>query len=279
VRIRVILALLTALVAWLTWQFLPPPASPPLPENYHPQRAAWLDITWSMDAHTDAEIKTLAQDLQAHKISYVFAYTSYLKPGDFFNPTFDHAKHFTEQMHIFAPEITLLAWVGVPINVTQPGGQIIENRLANAHIRSIIGDVSREVVEELGFDGIHLNAEPIADGDATFITTLREIRSQLPQGAILSLAGQALHPTDQSNIRRPPTDGQLIISNKWLKTATKSRLWPMTPVYSCQAITVYGWRIRSEAVQKSLPNPERRYTSAFQHPKNGHFPTTSPLSI
>ncbi len=163
-----------------------------------------MDITWSMDAHTDAEIETLAKNLQAHEINTVFAYVSYLKAGDFFNPTFDHAQNFTQQMHAIAPEITLLAWIGVPINITTPTGQSINNRLSDTHIQDIIADFSQQVVEEFGFDGIHLNAEPVSDGNPAFIETLKTIRSQLLPDAILSVTGLPLHPTEPVTIVQYP---------------------------------------------------------------------------
>jgi hypothetical protein len=203
-RIRFILGIVGILLAWLIWQFLPPPQSPPLPETYHAQKAVWLDITWAMDAHNDTEIQALAQNLQAHEIDTIFAYVSYLKPGDFFNPTFDHAQKFTQKMHAIAPDITLLSWVGVPIHVTTPNGQYIDNRLADPKVQTVIADFSRQAVDDLGFDGIHLNAEPIADGSSVFIETLQAIRSQLPSGAILSLAAQALHPVEPTIVEQYP---------------------------------------------------------------------------
>ncbi|MEO8611505.1 MAG: hypothetical protein ABI690_26640 [Chloroflexota bacterium] len=202
--VKTLLALLIILLIWVGWQFLPPPSPPPLPAGYHPQKAVWLDITWSMDAHSDAETQALAQHLQAHEITTVFAYVSYLKPGDFFNPTFDHAQHFVEQMHVLAPGITLLAWVGVPIHVTTPDGLYIENRLTDPKVQNTIADFSRQVVEDLGFDGIHLNAEPVADGNTAYIDTLQAIRSQMPSGAILSVAGLALYPTEAITIVQYP---------------------------------------------------------------------------
>jgi hypothetical protein len=203
-RIRLILGFLAVLVAWLIWQFLPPPSSPALPETYHSQKAVWLGITWVMDSHSDVEIQALAQNLHAHKISTIFAYLSYLKPGDFFNPTFDHAQNFTQKMHTIAPDIMLLAWVGVPIHVTTPDGQHIDNRLADPKVQTVIGDFSRQVVEDLGFDGIHIDAEPVSDGSSAFISTLKVIRSKLPSGAILSLAGQALHPEESTIVEQFP---------------------------------------------------------------------------
>jgi hypothetical protein len=202
--IKVLLGLSATLLIWVGWQFLPPPSPPQLPADYRAHKAVWLDITWSMDSHTDTEIQTLAQNLKTHRITTVFAYVSYLKAGDFFNATYDHAQHFVEQMHGIAPEIELLAWIGVPVHVTTPDGQYIDNRLANAGIQKLIAAFSRQMVTEVGFDGIHLNAEPIADGNADYINTLQVIRSQLRAGAILSVAGLALHPDEPITIAQYP---------------------------------------------------------------------------
>lgn len=200
----VLLILFVIAFIWVGWQFLPPPQAPILPETYRAQKAVWLDITWAMDGHSDAEIQALADRLQSHHITTVFAYTSYLKPGDFFNPTFEHVQHFVEQMHANAPDIKVLAWVGVPVHVTTPDGRYIDNRLSDPHVQKTIADFSKEVVEDLGFDGIHLNAEPIADGNLAYIATLQAIRAQLPSDAKLSVAGLALYPTEPVTIVQYP---------------------------------------------------------------------------
>jgi hypothetical protein len=185
-RWRVLLILIVVLAIFLIWQFSPPPVYPPLPNDYASQRALWLDITWVMDNHSDGEIDALAQSLQAQSIDYVFAYVSYLNADDVFNPTFDYAAHFTTRFHEIAPEIKLLAWVGVPINVNG------DNRLNNVSVRAIIADFAAETINQMGFDGFHLNAEPIANDDAAFIETLQEVRAALPEGAILSTTAHAL---------------------------------------------------------------------------------------
>jgi hypothetical protein len=191
---KILLIIGIVIFAWVAWQFLPPPAPPNLPPNYTADKAVWLEITWAMDSHTDTEIEALARSLQAHKVRYVFAYVSYLKADDTFNPTFDHAARFVEQIRLYAPEIVLLAWVGVPIQITRPDGQYVDNRLADPIIQDIIAQFSRHTVNEFDFDGIHLNAEAIADADLAFIQTLQAIRAALPTEAILSLAAHALYP-------------------------------------------------------------------------------------
>ncbi|MBC7813456.1 MAG: hypothetical protein H7175_20010 [Burkholderiales bacterium] len=183
-------------VLWIGWQYRPSGALPDLPPDMTLERAAWLGVEWSMDAHSDAEIEALAQELQAHEIDYAFVYVSYLKSGDFFNPTFDHAATFTQRMHELAPDVTLLAWVGVPIQMTQPDGVYVANRLESADVRAMIAEFGAQTVSELGFDGVHLNAELIPEGDEAFIATLEALRDALPPEAILSTAVHALRLTE-----------------------------------------------------------------------------------
>ncbi|MBN1287723.1 MAG: hypothetical protein JXB47_20150 [Anaerolineae bacterium] len=194
------LAVTTAVLSvWLAWQFLPPLVPPPgLPAGYTAEKAVWLGVAWSMDAHSDTEIEALARDLQAHSIAYAFVYVSYLKPGDFFNPTYDYAAHFVERMHAAAPNVILLGWLGVPIQVTAPDGTYITNRLSDPRVREVIAGFSEQVVNEMGFDGVHLNAEAVVNDDLAFIKTLQTIRAELPAGALLSIAGHAMRITERA---------------------------------------------------------------------------------
>jgi hypothetical protein len=192
------------------WQFRPPPPPPVLPASYRAEKAAWLGVTWSMDAHSDSEIATLANDLQTHEITTIFVYVSYLKSDDTFNSTFSYAAHFVDQLRHIAPKIKILGWVGVPIQITKPGGTTLHNRLADPDIRKQIAEFSGRVVHDWGFDGVHLNAELIEDGNLAFIQTVQQIRDILPPDALLSLAVHALQPTEPvTAIPYPP------ISHYW----------------------------------------------------------------
>ena len=168
-----------------------------------------MGVDWAMESHTDSDIEALAINLQSHHIDYAFIYVSYLKADDSFNPTFDHARDFVQQFRAIAPEIKLLAWIGIPVSITSPDGKFIQNRLNEAQIREQIAEFSDKLVAEFGFDGVHIDAEPVADNDFGFISTLQAMRHQMPDGAILSLAAHALHPTEQvTNTPLPKTNYQ-----------------------------------------------------------------------
>jgi spore germination protein YaaH len=209
-RSYVLLLIVVIPLLLIAWQFRLPPAPPDLPANYHAEKAVWLEISWAMDSHDDSEIAELAQNLQNHHITTVFAYVSYLKPGDLFNPTYDHAAEFVRRFHAASPNLRLLAWVGVPIAITSPAGEIISNRLENASTRSVIAAFARQMVIDNGFDGIHLNAEAIPNGDSAFIQTLQTIRNALPDKAILSTTAHALRLTKSVTIMPYP-----VLAHSW----------------------------------------------------------------
>lgn len=158
-----------------------------------------------MQAHTDAEIAAFAADLTAQGVDHAYVYVSYLKPGDFFNPTFDHAAAFAQRFRDHAPDIRLWAWIGVPISVTQPDGTRVENRLEDPAIRDQIAAFSAMTITELGFDGVHLNAELIPNDDPAFLATLSAIRTALPEEAPLSTTAHALRMTQSVTMMPYPT--------------------------------------------------------------------------
>ncbi|MCB9454742.1 MAG: hypothetical protein H6671_02005 [Anaerolineaceae bacterium] len=191
----ILIALGAIVLLWVIGQFSPPPIPPDLPEDYQALRAVWLGVTWAMDSHADDDIQALAANLQAHHVRYVFAYISYLKPDDTFNPTFAQAAAFANRFRAAAPGIMLLGWLGIPTQITTPDGHYLENRLESEETRETIAAFSGRIVKEWGFDGIHLDAEPVRTDDPAFIETLQGIREEIPAQSMLSIAIPALQVT------------------------------------------------------------------------------------
>jgi len=202
--------MLALIAIWWIWQWLPPKPVPDFPESFQARRAIWLGIEWASEVQTDTAIQTLVNALQDHAVTDVYAYISYLKAGDQFNPTYEHAAEFTQRFRAAAPEIRLWGWIGVPIEITRTDGTRTPNRLEDASIRESIIGFAAQVVGEMGFDGVHLNAEPISNGDAAYIETLHALREQLPAGAMLSVAPHALRLTEPVTSIPYPN-----LSNRW----------------------------------------------------------------
>ncbi len=183
-------------------QFAPLPDPPPLPQGYRGDRAVWMGVNWSMAATDDATMAALADDLTRRGIDYAFVYVSYLRADGTFNPTYAYAAEFVSRLRLSAPDITLLAWIGVPL---QLAGDESPNRLTDATVRQTIATFAARTVTDLGFDGVHLNAERIPDNDPAFIQTLRAIRAALPDGAFLSTTAHALRLTEPVTAMPYPT--------------------------------------------------------------------------
>ena len=183
---------LVALMGGTVYLFAPPLNTNPSLPSVNLKRAVWMGVTWSMDDYSAEEIAQLATTLQSQQVDDVYIYVSYLKAGDFFNPTYDHAEEFVAILKQTAPDIRVLAWVGVPISITQPDGTFIANRLESEVIRQQIAEFSQFVVTDLGFDGIHLNAELIPNDNKAFLDTLKLVRETIPKDAIFSTTAHAL---------------------------------------------------------------------------------------
>jgi hypothetical protein len=161
----------------------------------HGRNAVWLGVEWSMEPHTSEQISALAQELLAGQITTVFVYVSYLKPHGVFNSTYDHAAEFVSTLKSIAPDLDVQAWLGVPLKA--PEGTPIESsyvELRDAATRTTIVDFGRFAVNELGFDGVHLDAEPMVSGEPYALILLDDLRDALGSRARLSISAREITP-------------------------------------------------------------------------------------
>jgi hypothetical protein len=192
-RRRILVTISLLLLLFLGYQFAPPPAWDALPAGYTGRTAAWVSIEWSIEAHTPEQIQAA---FAPYQIDDLWVYTSYLKPDGTFNETYAHAAEFNRAFEELAPHVRRLAWIGVPISITQPDGTVVANRLNDPAVRAQIAEFCAFAVETLGFDGVHLNAELIPEGDPAFLQTLEAIRKALPEEAWFSTTAHALRLTE-----------------------------------------------------------------------------------
>ncbi|HLA44239.1 MAG TPA: glycosyl hydrolase family 18 protein, partial [Aggregatilineales bacterium] len=129
-------------------------------------------------------IQNLAADLQSLQIQYGFFYVTYLKENGEFNSTYDHAETFLHSIKTAAPDLQILAWIGIPL---------LHTDLSDSDVRRQITSLCHELIE-MGFDGIHLNAEPIHNNNADLLKLLEEIRQTTGEDVILSLAAHRIFP-------------------------------------------------------------------------------------
>jgi hypothetical protein len=184
------LALLLSAAAALWAAFAPAGDSAPHPFN-HDRNGAWLEHRWLERTHTDAQMEELFSSLSRRGIAYVFPH---LIP---FNSAGRLPVHNRDQMRALlnvarrvAPEVKVLPWVGglrAGWKRVRPGTIDLDDM---GQRQRMVAEC-RGLVDE-GFDGVHLDIEPIDDGNDEFLSLLLAVRTAVGPKAILSVS--TVHP-------------------------------------------------------------------------------------
>jgi hypothetical protein len=171
-------------LAWLAW-------SPAGDSGVHPfnqdRNAVWLEHRWLEKEHTRAEMQALFSSLAARGVVYVYPH---LIP---FNGAGRLPVHSREQMRAFlavaretSPGLKVLPWVGglrVGYKRQRPGtidlGDLGQRQRMVAECRGLMDE---------GFDGIHVNVEPVDDGNVEFLSLLRVLRTAIGADRVLSVS-------------------------------------------------------------------------------------------
>jgi Glycosyl hydrolases family 18 len=173
-----------ALAAYLG--YAPAGDASPHPFN-HDRNAVWLEHRWLEKAQPPEQIQALFAGLRRRGISYAFPH---LIP---FGPDGQLPPHNRDEMRALlaaarreAPDMKVLPWVGgvrAGYRRTRPGTL----RLDDLGQRQRIVAECRGLVDE-GFDGVHVNIEPVNDGNLDFLALLRALRNAVGKGRVLSIS-------------------------------------------------------------------------------------------
>jgi hypothetical protein len=163
--------------------------------------AVWLGTEYTYEDHTDDEINALVGKLRDQQIGTIYAYVTYLQ----FNGTwrnedkFDKVEAFAKQFHEAYPEAQLLGLIGVPTeDAANPP------RLSDVNLQQQVAELSKRVVDEFGYEGIFIDAEPVWDGDQNFLALLRAIRATVGIDVAISAAIPPDWSPSNSSIPLPP---------------------------------------------------------------------------
>jgi hypothetical protein len=164
------------------------PVGDPTAHPFNQDRnAVWLEHRWLEREHTAEECDALFTSLARRGVRYAFPH---LIP---FSASGQLPVHSREQMRQFlasarrvAPEIRVLPWVGgLRVGYRRQRSGNVD--LADLGQRQRIVAECRGLVDE-GFDGIHVNVEPIEDGNVEFLALLRALRTAVGPDHLLSLS-------------------------------------------------------------------------------------------
>lgn len=147
--------------------------------------AIWIGTEWTYETPSDEQVRALTERLKQNQIGTVYAWVSWLQADQTWRGTtnFPNVEAFVEQFNRFYPEANLYGWVSLPIEDARTN---IAYRLDDVNVQQSVADFSGRVVNEFGFDGVHLNAEPVWDDDQNFLDLLRKVRAAIGNGTPLS---------------------------------------------------------------------------------------------
>jgi hypothetical protein len=157
--------------------------------------AVWLGVEWVKDHHPSDEIATLANDLDRREIHHVFVFTSYLRSDGEFSPTYSHAAEFTRALKAVHRDLNVQAWIGLPLNHSRllwgEGGRA---NLGDGTTRQKVAAFCADLISQGGFDGIHLDPEPVFTGDTDLLTLFDEVHGAIGTHSSLSIATPRVLP-------------------------------------------------------------------------------------
>jgi hypothetical protein len=147
--------------------------------------ALWIGTEWTYSAQEEADVLEFAEELRTRHIGTVYAWVSWLQEDATWRgaENFGNVAAFARQFKAAYPESNLLGWVSFPVNVGENN-----YRLDNEDLQQSIADFSQLVVNDMGFDGVFLNIEPVWDGDENFLALLRKVRASIGDNTPISVA-------------------------------------------------------------------------------------------
>src|SRR6266704_6877590 len=146
--------------------------------------ALWLGHAWVDGRHGQADLNALVARLKTTGIRDLFVHSGPLSvDGSLDSALRPRARWLTSALHQALPQVRVQAWVGALVG----GGHL---DLADPATRARIVTSAEAVVAD-GFEGVHLDLEPVADGDTGYLTLLAQMHAVTP---VLSVAAPQVQP-------------------------------------------------------------------------------------
>ena len=159
--------------------------------------ALWLGHAWVGGGETDADVDRLAASIRGTGISDLFVHVGPLSDDGTLDPAkAPAAAWFAAAVHARIRGVRVQAWLGDEV---VPSGRM---SLEDPNTRARIVASARQVLA-LGFDGVHLDLEPVGDADPGYLALLGALHPVIrAAGAVLSLSAEQVEPVPGTRIGR-----------------------------------------------------------------------------
>ncbi|MFJ1754025.1 hypothetical protein [Kitasatospora sp. NPDC088134] len=152
--------------------------------------ALWLGHAWVDGRRSDTELKALAGQLRGTGIRDLYVHTGPLEHDGSLDPALaPKAADFVARAHAALPGVRVQSWLGDVVAPEKDG-----LHLDRDEVRERIAASARQVLD-LGFDGVHLDLEPVHSGSPGFLALLDRVRALTRERAVpLSVAAPQIDP-------------------------------------------------------------------------------------
>ncbi|WP_086025182.1 glycosyl hydrolase family 18 protein [Streptomyces viridochromogenes] len=153
--------------------------------------ALWLGHAWVDGRKKDADVTALASRLRGTGIRDLYVHSGPLEhDGTLPESVYPKARWFIGAVHEKLPGVRVQAFLGDVLATEGPDGM----RLENPDTRAAVVASARQVLDT-GYEGIHLDLEPMPSGDRDYLTLLDSLRRETrSRDAQLSVAAHQIDP-------------------------------------------------------------------------------------
>lgn len=233
----------------------------------------WLRHPWVGESHSAQNYDDLTKMLDEMKITDAFFHAGpFNGDGSIPESRYSHASNLIYNIKKVKPGIRLYAWLG---QVEAKGGGLLN--ISSKNVRDTILKTAEHFLN-LGFDGIHLNIEPVYSNDQSFLDLLHAMHEiTMRHGKKLSLSTYKPEriPGSELMIRRFSRNPGYWQKDYFLKVAKEvDQIVVMTYDSGCLLPFVYGdsiswttkWCVENSIKDLLIGIP------TYDEYKGGHFP-------
>ncbi|GAA2399660.1 glycosyl hydrolase family 18 protein [Streptomyces coeruleofuscus] len=191
---RAALALLIALLPLLTAEtalYVNYQGDPAQGTHTRNRDALWLGHAWVDGRKKDADVTALARRLQGTGIRDLYVHSGPLEhDGTLPESVYPRARWFIDAVHDKLPGIRVQAFLGDVLAAEGADGMVLEK----PDTRAAVVRSARQILDT-GYEGIHLDLEPMPSGDRDYLTLLDALRRETrSRDAQLSVAAHQIDP-------------------------------------------------------------------------------------
>lgn len=167
------------------------------PESVSYNNSIWLDKSWTHEEVDEERLGDFAYRLRDNQIGTVYAYASTLDINGLwtggpqgeggFMESRDGIAAFVRALRQRHADVKIFAWIEIWTHLDAVDGY----RLDDLFLHDNVADFSRQLINDLEFDGIMLDVKPLFNESDDFIRLIRSVRSAIGLDVPIAVAAQA----------------------------------------------------------------------------------------